>query len=117
MKIVTKLGFIASTLISCVATAIATPLDAADPAHAQSPIPSVQYRSPFRDYRPLGEDKPIPWKAANDEVGRIGGWRVYAREARQPDMATTPLATVPKPPAEGAAPKTSGAHAGHGPQK
>ena len=41
----------------------------------------IQYQSPFKDYRPLGEDKRVPWKAANDEVGKIGGWRVYAREA------------------------------------
>ena len=41
------------------------------------------YISPFSDYRPLGEDKNTAWKDANDTVGKIGGWRAYAREAAQ----------------------------------
>ena len=51
-----------------------------DPATSAS-TSVIQYQSPFKNYRSLGEDKRIPWKAANDEVGKIGGWRVYAREA------------------------------------
>ncbi len=52
-----------------------------DPADANSANPPTIYQSPFADYRPLGEDKNTPWKDANDTVGKIGGWRAYAREA------------------------------------
>ena len=52
-----------------------------DPADANTVNPPTIYQSPFTDYRPLGEDKNTAWKDANDTVGKIGGWRVYAREA------------------------------------
>ena len=54
---------------------------APDPADANVAIPAADYRSPFADYRPLGEDNTTAWKDANDTVGKIGGWRAYAREA------------------------------------
>ena len=52
-----------------------------DPADASAPVPPAMYQSPFADYRVLGEDKSTPWQEANDTVGKIGGWRAYAREA------------------------------------
>ncbi|MBL8525752.1 MAG: hypothetical protein JNN20_18880 [Betaproteobacteria bacterium] len=58
-------------------------LAAPDPTDARAAVPIVQYRSPFHDYRPLGDNKPLAWKAANDEVQRIGGWRAYAKEASE----------------------------------
>ena len=60
---------------------VTTAFSTADPANAAASASSIQYQSPFRDYRPLGEDKPTSWKVANEEVGKIGGWRVYSREA------------------------------------
>lgn len=47
--------------------------------------PLVQYRSAFSDYVPYSEQKIDSWRQANDTVGEIGGWRTYAKEARQPD--------------------------------
>ena len=61
---------------------VTTAWAAPDAANAAASTPSTQYQSPFRDYRPLGKDKLTLWKAANEEVGKIGGWRVYARDAR-----------------------------------
>lgn len=58
----------------------------AAPARPDDPsatVPPVEYRSPFARYRPLGEVTPGPWRAMNDEVGRIGGWKAYAREAQE----------------------------------
>ncbi len=81
--------------------------DAASPSTAASTTsttPPINYKSPFADYRALGEDKHIPWKAANDEVAKIGGWRVYAREAAESGSAAAPsLAPVPAtaPPPDG----------------
>ena len=46
---------------------------------------AVPYRSAFEGYKPYTEDKLLNWKEVNDTTGRIGGWRVYAKEARQAD--------------------------------
>lgn len=37
-----------------------------------------------------GDPPAIPWRDANQQVGRIGGWRAYAREVQQ-ERATRPV--------------------------
>ncbi|MBT2325260.1 hypothetical protein J7E62_23295 [Variovorax paradoxus] len=32
-------------------------------------------------YKPFADEKPIPWKQANDTVRERGGWRAYAKES------------------------------------
>jgi hypothetical protein len=44
-------------------------------------IPAV-YTSPIADYQKFVDEKVLPWKAANDKVAEIGGWRAYAKEAQ-----------------------------------
>lgn len=56
-----------------------------DPLDAKASVPALAYESSFSHKRKLGEEKPVSWRDANDTVARIGGWRVYAREAQQPD--------------------------------
>ncbi|MEO8103593.1 MAG: hypothetical protein ABI790_13785 [Betaproteobacteria bacterium] len=80
---------------------------APDATNETAAVPLATYRSPFHDYRGLGEDKLIPWKQANDEVGRIGGWRVYAREAN----AVTPPTASPETAAPVTAPASTPAEA------
>jgi hypothetical protein len=64
-----------------------------DPLDAATPVPALRYRSSLDSFRALGDDKPVPWQEANDTTARIGGWRVYAREARVPaPAASAPLA-------------------------
>lgn len=46
---------------------------------------TLSYRSAFADYRPYSEQPIVSWREANDNVGKIGGWRVYSKEASQPD--------------------------------
>ena len=58
-----------------------------DPLDPKTEVPALRYESPFAQYRRLGDEKPVSWRDANDNVTRIGGWRVYAREAQQPDPA------------------------------
>lgn len=53
------------------------------------------WRSAMEGYSPFADQPTGNWKAANDEVGKIGGWRAYAREASAPDPAVT--ATPPTP--------------------
>jgi hypothetical protein len=51
------------------------------------PVPSAQagdlsYRSALEAYQSFSDEKLGSWRDANDNVGRIGGWREYAREAQ-----------------------------------
>jgi hypothetical protein len=71
-----------------------------DPLDANAPVPAVTYQSSFRAYRSFGDERVGDWQAANDTVGRIGGWRVYAREADAPEVNVPRLApTAPAAPA------------------
>jgi hypothetical protein len=71
----------------------------ADPLDAKASVPALTFRSSFSRYRGLSDDKPVGWREANDAVARIGGWRVYAREAQQPEATPsgTDAPTSPKP--------------------
>ena len=59
----------------------------------------LDYVSVFARYKPYRDEKTGSWREANDSVERIGGWRIYAKEAQQPDSA---------------APATPDPHAGKG---
>ncbi len=88
-----------------------------DPLDPKAQVPSVRYESSFAQFRRIGDDKPLAWREANDAVARIGGWRVYAREAQLPDPAAaekpaapaqTPAQTPPIAPAPAAKPMPPG---------
>ena len=66
-----------------------------DPLDPKASVPTLTYESAFAPYRRLGDEKPLSWREANDTVARIGGWRVYAREAQQPDPASPAKPAVP----------------------
>ncbi len=87
-----------------------------DPLDPKASVPALTYESSFSRYRRLGDEKPVSWREANDTVARIGGWRVYAREAQQPDPAP---AAKPAEPTPMAAPtgKDTPMPAGHGGHK
>ena len=87
-----------------------------DPLDPKASVPALAYESSFSQYRRLGDEKPVSWREANDTVARIGGWRVYAREAQQPDTAP---AAKPGEPTPVAAPtgKDTPMPAGHGGHK
>lgn len=58
---------------------------AQQPAIAERIAPSefkVTYRSPIGSYHGFSDPVLASWKESNDLVGRIGGWRAYARESR-----------------------------------
>jgi hypothetical protein len=61
----------------------------ADPLDAKAAVPPVRHRSALRGYRSAHEVPATPWREANDTVGRVGGWRAYAREAAAPDGAAS----------------------------
>lgn len=71
-----------------------------DPQDANASVPPAIYRSSLADYRLFPDEKLRSWKESNDNVGRIGGWRAYAKEAQEPEPAvgsTPPGADRPAP--------------------
>jgi hypothetical protein len=116
-----------AALISLSAALAAHAQQASAPARpasaAAAPVPGaaagdVSYRSAFEGYQAFADEKPGSWREANDNVGRIGGWREYAREAQ--GGAPSPAAQPPERPASApaaapASPATGqNPHAGHG---
>jgi len=85
-----------------------------DPLDARAPVPALKYRSSLAGYRRFADEKPAPWKEANETAARIGGWRAYAREAQQ-GAAPGPSASAPAAGAARAAPASAPAagHQGH----
>lgn len=96
-----------------------------DPLNPQASVSPLLHESAFTQYRRL-TDAPIgSWRDANDTVTRIGGWRVYAREAAQPAAPAAPVAasvaasasapgTKPAEPAKaGPLPGGQNPHGGH----
>lgn len=71
------------------------------------------WRSAFDGYQPYAEPALTPWRESNDTVGRIGGWRVYAREAQEAQRVLpsgTAPASPPAVPASPAAPAAGHRH-------
>lgn len=95
--------------ITSATMAQSTPSKRLDPLDAGASVPAAAYASALANYQPYSEQGVVSWKQANEAVNRIGGWRVYAREARQPEAAQTP--------ANPTAPAPAGAPAGHGGHK
>lgn len=51
-------------------------------AERPSPPPlTLSYQSALSNYRVYDDNPPGDWRAANDRVREIGGWRTYAKEA------------------------------------
>lgn len=82
-----------------------------NPLDANANVPGVVYRSALQGYRPYADAEPGSWIESNDLVGRIGGWRVYAKEARE-SQAPTAGVSAPQEPAK-AAPSAPSGHKTH----
>lgn len=84
---------------------------AAQPAPPPAPVPEpFAFRSALEQYQPYAPQPVGSWRGANDTVGRIGGWRAYAREAAASEAAAPAVAA----PAVAAPPPAADAHGGHG---
>ena len=87
-------AFSAATLLAGHANA-QTKAPAASSTHAV--VPPAPFKSAFEGYQAYSDDKMTSWKAANDEVARIGGWREYAKQAQQPENTPASKAGDVKP--------------------
>lgn len=91
-------------LAAVVAASAAAASNAQTPPASAAPAPTVNYRSAFEGYQPFNDQQVGSWKDANDNVGRIGGWRSYAKEAQQVEgkaqgqPAEAPAAAPTQPP-------------------
>lgn len=78
-------------------------------AFAQPAPQPPAFRSAFEGYQPdldnQGDGARVDWKAANDTTARVGGWRVYAKEAAATAAPPTPAALPPSGPAQPTGPK------------
>lgn len=83
--------FLAAALAAALSTSpmarAQAPAPRPDPMDAASAVPTLAYESSFAGYRAFAEQEVTSWRETNDTAGRIGGWRAYAREARQPEAA------------------------------
>lgn len=83
-----------------------------DPLDPRSPVPPLNYQSSLTTLKPLDEPRLGSWEGANETVNRVGGWRVYAREAQretqvEPKAAGTQSIVPPQPPATSPVPRES----------
>lgn len=66
-----------------------------DPLDAGAAVLPLAHDSAFARYRTHGTTPLAPWKASNDTVERIGGWRAYTREAQAPAAAAPASSPAP----------------------
>ncbi len=85
----------------------------AAPAETEQPgLPTqLHYSSPIGAYQRHADQPVGAWRAANDQVGRIGGWKAYAKEAQ----AAEPGARMDMGPARAPADPHAGHHGGSKP--
>ena len=93
------------------------PALAAGPDDGAPPVdfvaPALPYTSIFSGYRNYPDEPVGSWPAANDTVGRLGGWRYYLEEAAEPNPAeAAPPPSAPPAPQPGEAAQPTG-HGGH----
>jgi hypothetical protein len=76
----------------------ASPMASPDPTRPQAEVPPARHLSALQSYHRAADPEPKPdaWRAANETVTRIGGWRTYAREPVPGNEAPTPAASASK---------------------
>ena len=65
------------------------------PGNAAGKSGAAPVRSAFEGYRAYNDEALSNWKAANENVARIGGWREYARQT-QSEETPPPRASAPE---------------------
>lgn len=71
--------------VSSLSWAQTAPGKRADPLDSSAVVPPLLFQSTLAGYQRHADQPLGSWREANETVNRIGGWRAYAREARQPN--------------------------------
>lgn len=58
-----------------------------DPLDARAAVPPAVHKPAVASPKPADDPPPADWRAANERVARVGGWRTYARETLPPEGA------------------------------
>lgn len=80
------------------------------PTDANAPVDTVRYESAFKSYRVSGDESPSPgkvWRAANEEMGKLGG-----HAGQMKSEGATPAAALVAAPATSSAPSDAPAKQG-----
>lgn len=57
-----------------------------DPLNSKAVVQGLHYQSSLLSFRPFIEQEVRLWRESNDITLRVGGWRVYAKQAQEPDV-------------------------------
>ena len=84
-----------------------------DPADPKAALPATAYRSSLSRYQGFTEPDVAPWRETNELVRQRGGWRAYAREAREPASTAAPSPAAPAASQPASVKPAMPGHAGH----
>ena len=85
------IGKLVARLVAFGCIVASAPASAAPALEGAAKAPSLaRYESALSDYRRFADQPVADWRDANAVVGRIGGWRAYARESQGGAPAAMP---------------------------
>jgi hypothetical protein len=91
----------------------AVPPAPSDPSDPGARVPPLRHDSVLAPRRGVASAvSPVPWRDANEQVNRIGGWRSYLRESAPSTPSTPAPPPTPASPAAPAPAATPGTGAG-----
>jgi hypothetical protein len=73
----------------------------ADPSDAYASVPASTYESAFKNYKAAADEQESPdksWRAANDEVEKLGGHAGHIKGNSTSSSARTPAPAMPAGP-------------------
>jgi hypothetical protein len=69
-----------------------------DPTNANAPVSGAAYESAFKNYQPAADQQQSPdktWRAANEEVGKLGGHAGNMKDGSFASSAPAPAQAMP----------------------
>ena len=79
--------FTAAALTLAAMSAVADPVKSADPANPQATVRPLVHRSTMAGRTAPDHPELADWRAVNERVRAVGGWKAYLKQAQMPDPA------------------------------
>jgi hypothetical protein len=84
------------TLLPLIVSLVGGTAAAQTAAESITPLPTqLQYTSPLGAYQAYADEPIQSWREANDRVGRLGGWRTYAKDTSTDEPVKAEPAAAP----------------------